>query len=233
MPRLDPAAAIPPHAPLPRGLVWLVGAIALIEIVLSLADRGLIFDPSLRPRLYAVGAFWSGLLHGGDPIFAAQPLTMFLTHALLHGGFLHMAMNMAILLALGKFAADRYGPVGVLPLFALGAIGGGAVFGLLAPGAHPMVGASGAVFAFLGLWIAWDWRRHRTHGAAVGPVMRRVLALAGINVLMYVALGGLLAWEAHLGGFLVGVLVGGWLEGRRAALDRAARAAARERRGGP
>lgn len=232
MAELDPADGYAPHTPLPRGLVWLVAGIALIEVVLSLADRGLIFDPTLRPRVYAVGAFWTQLLRGDEPIFAAQPVSMFITHALLHGGFLHMAMNMTILLALGKFAADRYGPGIVLPLFGLGAIGGGAAFGLIAPGAYPMVGASGAVFAFLGLWIAWDWRRHRTHGVAVGPVMRRVLALAGINLLMYVALGGLLAWEAHLGGFLVGLAVGGWLEGRRAALERAARAAARQRHGG-
>ena len=72
---------------------------------------------------------------------------MFVSHAFLHGSLLHMAMNMTILLALGRFTADRYGPGAVLPVFLLGAIAGGAVFGLLAGERLPMVGASGAVFA--------------------------------------------------------------------------------------
>jgi membrane associated rhomboid family serine protease len=139
-------------------------------------------------------------------------------------------MNVTILLALGRFAADRYGPGVILPLFLAGAIAGGAAFGLIADGAYPMVGASGAVFAFLGLWIAWDWRRHRVARAPVGPVVRRVAVLAGLNVVLYIGLGGMLAWEAHLGGFLVGLGFGAMLEAREAARARAARADARRRR---
>ena len=90
-----------------------------------------------------------------------------------------MVMNMTILLALGRFTADRYGAGAILPVFFVGAVGGGAVFGLLAGGAYPMVGASGAVFAFLGLWIAWDWRRHRGAGLSTAPVLRRVAGAGG------------------------------------------------------
>ena len=178
---MSPLRPTPPasHQPLPRTLVALVGGIALIEVVLSLADWGIIADPTLRSRVFIAGAFWAQLLHGDAPIFAAQPVTMFVTHALLHGSLLHMVMNMAILLALGRFAADRYGGGVVLPVFLLSAIAGGAAFGLLATGAYPMVGASGAVFGFLGLWIAWDWRRHRRArrlagaGGAAGGGARR------------------------------------------------------------
>jgi membrane associated rhomboid family serine protease len=211
----------------------LVGGIALIEVVLSLADKGIIFDPTLRSRVFIVGAFWSGLLYGQTPIFSAQPVTMFLTHALLHGSLLHMVMNMAILLALGRFVADRYGSGAILPVFLLSAIGGGAVFGLLASGAYPMVGASGAVFGFLGVWIAWDWRRHRRHGVPPGPVARRVVVLVGLNVLLFFGLQGMLAWQAHLGGFLVGLAVGFFLEGRMERLDRERRAEIRRGRGAP
>lgn len=203
------------YEPLPRSLTYLAGAIALIEIVLSLADHGIVFDPSLRPQIITAGAFWTGLLHGGQPLFAAQPYTMFVTHALLHGSFLHMAMNTAVLLALGRFAADRYGPGVVLPIFLAGAICGGAAFGLLATGPYPMVGASGAVFAFLGVWTVWDWRRSRASGASVRPVVMRVLVLVGINVVLFFGLGGFLAWEAHLGGFLAGVAMGLFLDNRQ------------------
>ena len=157
---------------------------------------------------------------------------MFLSHAFLHGSLLHMVMNMTILLALGRFTADHYGARAVLPVFSLGAIGGGAVYGLLADGAYPMVGASGAVFAFLGLWIAWDWRRHRARGRLRRAGLRRVGVLVLVNVVTLIGLRGMLAWEAHLGGFLVGLACGWWMEGRQARSERAARAEARRQRHG-
>jgi membrane associated rhomboid family serine protease len=220
----------PSHRPMPRGLLALVGLIAAIEVVLSAADAGIVADPTLRSRVLLSGAFWAALLYGAQPIFALQPLTMFVTHALLHGSLLHMVMNMAILLALGRFVSDRYGSAPVLPLFVVGAIAGGAVFGLLTAGSYPMVGASGAVFCFLGIWIVWDWRRHKAHGVSTGPVLRRVVVLAGLNVFLYVGLQGMLAWEAHLGGFLAGLACGAWLESRVARHDRMARAELRRRR---
>lgn len=226
---LDPDRT-PEHTPLPRTLLALVGFIALVEIVLQLADAGIILDPSLRLRAYEAGAFWAPLLRGVQPIFAAQPVTMFLSHALLHGGLLHAAMNLTVLLALGRFTADRYGEGPILPIFVLGAVAGGAIYGLLSRDLVPMVGASGAVFAFLGVWIYWDWRRHRAHGVSPRPVYMRVLALAVINLVIFVGLGGMLAWQAHLGGFLAGIACGAWLEGGQARALRDARAEARRRR---
>lgn len=238
--RLTPPA---PNQPLPRTLVALVAGIALIELILSLADWGVIADPTLRSRALCAGGFWAQLgpesrfaqlcNAPSGQIFPLQPVTMFVTHALLHGSMLHMVMNMAILLALGRFAADRYGNGVVLPIFLLSAIAGGAAFGLLATGAYPMVGASGAVFGFLGVWIAWDWRRHRRHGVSPAPVGRRVLVLAGLNVVLYFGLQGMLAWQAHLGGFLAGLALGLWLEGRLDRQERGARADARRERGTP
>lgn len=217
---------------MPRALLALVGVIALIEIVLSLADQGILFDPSLRGRMLMAGAFWSSLLRGDQPLYAVQPVTMFLSHAFLHGSLLHMVMNMTILLALGRFVADRFGARTVLPVFCLGAIGGGAVYGLLASGPFPMVGASGAVFAFLGVWIAWDLRRYRTAGLSAGPVWRRIGVLVLINVVTLIGLKGMLAWEAHLGGFLVGLACGWYMEGRLERTEREARADARRQRQG-
>jgi len=219
----------PPQAyrPPPWELLALIGVIALFEILLELADRSILFDPSLRGRVYVAGAFWSGLLHGATPVFALQPYTMFISHALLHGGFLHMAMNLAVLAGLGKYVGERYGAGAILPTFVVGALGGAAVFGALSTAPLPMVGASGAVFAFLGVWIVSDWRRLRDRGATIRPVLTRVLTLAALNVAFFFALSGMLAWEAHLGGFLAGVLCGVILENRRDARTRRALAAAR------
>lgn len=204
-----------PYTPLPRSLVVLAAVIALIEILLSLSDRGIFLPPGLRMQAFTYGAFWTGLLHGTyAPAFSGQSLTMFVTHAFLHGGFLHMVMNLAILLAMGRFVEGAYGPRVILPLFVAGAIGGGAAYGLLTTGPYPMVGASGAVFAFLGLWIVWDWRRHRRAGLSTRPITSRVLVLAGLNVVFFFGLGGMLAWQSHLGGFIVGTLAGWFLERR-------------------
>lgn len=233
----EPAARrAPPEAfqPPPRGLIALAAVIAAIEVLLSLADRGILGDGTLRARVYMAGAFWTELLHGGIPVFPLQPATMFVTHALLHGGLLHMAMNLAILLGLGRFSADRYGPGVVLPVFLAGAIAGGLAFGLLSEGPYPMVGASGAVFAFLGLWVVWDWRRHRAVGASTRPIWLRVGVLAGLNLVFFFGLEGMVAWEAHLGGFLAGLAAGALFENRLARAARRARAAARlaaQRRG--
>lgn len=213
-----------PNGPIPRSLLALVAVIAAIEVILSMADQAWIADPSLRGRAMCAGAFWAGLgptspfaqLCGAPDgqLFGLQPVTMYVTHAFLHGSLLHMVMNMTILLALGRFVGDRYGAGAVLPVFLLSAIAGGAAFGLLGSPDFPMVGASGAVFGFLGVWIVWDWRRHQRARRSTGPVLRRVLVLAGLNVVLYYGLGGMLAWQAHLGGFLAGVAIGAWLENR-------------------
>ena len=228
---LKPASASP-DTRMPLGLTLLVAFIAIVETVLSLSDRGILGFPMLRAQLFETGAFWTVFLHGAPPIFSWQPVTMFVSHSLLHGGMLHMVMNMAILLALGRFTADLYGPGVVLPSFLICAIAGGAVFGLLSNSPYPMVGASGAVFGFLGIWTAWDWWRHRAAQVSTSPVWRRIAVLAGLNVLLYYGLGGLLAWEAHLGGFLAGLGIGLLLESRHAAIVREARARERHERPG-
>jgi len=38
------------------------------------------------------------------------------------------------------------------------------------------------------------------------PLWRSLIGLALLNVILWLALSGLLAWEAHLGGFIAGVL---------------------------
>ena len=73
-----------------------------------------------------------------------------------------------------------------------------------------MVGASGALFGLAGALV---WMRFRlgwsemTLGGALRDIAWPVTLLIGMNVVMYVALDGRLAWETHLGGFLAGVAI--------------------------
>lgn len=199
----------PPISDVPLHLWILVGSMAFIEVVLSLADRGIIGSPDWRAISLAYGAFWTPLINGNVlPIFDAQPATMFLSHAFLHGGFFHLVMNTVVLLSLGKFIATQSGPWATLLLFAVSAIGGGIAFALLNASNAPMIGASGAVFGFLGTWQYWEAAtRYRTK-RPLRPVFSTLMGLVIANLLIAFVLQGGLAWEAHLGGFIAGALMG-------------------------
>jgi len=191
------------HAPV---LVWIVGITALLEAAFTLLDPMMPDTTSLRATAFIYGAFWPELLGHWDPVFAGQRMTMFLSYAFLHGGFLHMLFNMLILLHLGREAVLRLGPRGFLLLYALTAIGGGAMYGLLASSEAPMLGASGAVFGLFGATMYWDYQRRRAFGASLEPLVRMAIGLVVMNVVLYFLVSGMLAWQAHLGGYLAGVL---------------------------
>lgn len=196
-----------PGAP---GYLWaLVGVLAVIEAVLAMSDAGLILPAGLRWSAFALGAFWQPLWSGQiAPIYPGQPVIMLLSYAFLHGGLAHLALNSVVLLALGKLATARIGMTRTLIVLALSAVGGGLAFGLLSSGGAPMIGASGAAFGLLGLWLAWDYQWRKQMGQPLKPVVTTLAALVVANVGFFVILSGGLAWEAHLGGWLVGWIAG-------------------------
>lgn len=189
--------------------VWIVLALCcLIEIALDLNDLGLVGPPRGRDTLLELGAFWPGLLDNWKPNFPAQPVTMFFTYAFLHGGPLHLIMNMVTLVSLGRAVTERVGGGGFLAIYVASALGGAGVYALLTLTGAPMVGASGALFGLAGAILAWFWEDQDSLRAALASVGRVILLLVGINVILYVALSGRLAWETHLGGFLAGWIAG-------------------------
>lgn len=190
--------------------LWgLVGVMAAIELLLGLSEAGVIGASNWRWPAYAIGAFWQPMLSGGmGSLYPGQTVLMFITHAFLHGGIMHLAFNAVVLLALGKFVAGQIGNQRTLLVLFLSAIGGGLAFWLLSSGNAPMIGASGAVFGLIGVWQAWDYGARRAAGATVRPVIVAILGLVLANVVFFVLLGGGLAWQAHLGGWLVGFVLG-------------------------
>lgn len=190
-----------PNAP---AVLWLVGITCLPEIVLTLIGGGPFGLGDLRNQALLHGAFWNGILWGWQPVYPGQGTLMFVTYAFLHGGLMHLVANMVVVLALGGIVVARLGQWGFLLLYGFSIVGGAAGFALISASESPMVGASGAVFGLLGAWKYWDWQTRRAAGAPLGPLWRQLVGLVLLNVLLYVALSGLLAWEAHLGGFVVG-----------------------------
>lgn len=195
-------------------LLWiLVGVMIVIEIAASLGDAGV--GPVSRNTLMYYGAFWITLLDGMSGLFRGQQWTMFLSHAFLHGGAAHVAMNTVVLLSVGKLVATICGQFRALILFALTAIAGGIGFWLLAPvELVPMVGASGAVFGFLGAWKRWEFNALRATGQSVRGVGLFVLGMIVLNIALAFALQGGLAWQAHLGGGVAGWLIAPYLARR-------------------
>lgn len=178
----------------------------VIELTLWLADLRVLDIPRLRQIAYVMGGFWPGLLDDWQPNYATQPYLMFVTYAFLHGGPVHLLVNMVTLVSLGAGVSARVGLWRYAVIYFLSLLGGALGFGLLASDLRPMVGASGALFGLAGAIIVWDARARISEGLTLVPVYRILALFAALNVVLWWAMEGQLAWETHLGGFLAGGL---------------------------
>ena len=163
---------------------------------------------------------------------AVKPWTL-VTYAFLHGGWVHAILNSVWLLAFGSAVARRFGTARFLAFFAVTSVAGAAAH-LTTHWLDviPMVGASAAVsgcmaaairFVFqpgapLGVFRLEEELSYRLPALPLRHVLmaRRVVSFLvvwfGLNLLTGLAGEGLgfgdavIAWEAHIGGFLAGLL---------------------------
>ena len=175
-----------------------------IETILQLGDAGWFGIPRFRMVVYEYGGFWAGLLGNWRPNYPLQPWTMFVTYGFLHAGLMHLVLNMLTLLSLAFPVAARVGGLNFVALYCASMLGGGLGFALLSDSFRPMVGASGALFGLAGAILAWEYVDRFTLKERLWPVGRAMLLLALLNVALYYAMDRLLAWETHLGGFIMG-----------------------------
>jgi membrane associated rhomboid family serine protease len=129
-----------------------------------------------------------------------------ITSAFLHLGLLHIAFNMYILWVFGPVIEQLYGHLEYLVLYLLCALGGSVLTILVAPDTSA-VGASGAIFGLFGLAFVVSRRRH----LLLGPQARGILSQAGgllmLNLIITFVVPGI-SWTGHVGGLLVGALIG-------------------------
>lgn len=153
----------------------------------------------------------------------------------LHGGILHILLNSSALLGLGLVLGRRLGggPRGFLTFLGLylvfGLVGGLAYLLINPAGIIPMVGASGAIFGIWGATARLDpetgallpvWSK-QTRGEIFRAVVMN-LVLVGPLVALQLVSDGLpfgVAWEAHLGGFVAGLILIGLVPQSRAAVS--------------
>jgi rhomboid protease GluP len=191
----------------------------LVELTLTASDWNWFANTRLRPLAYEYAGFWPGLLRDWGQNYPYQKYLMFLSYGFLHGGLIHLGVNLYTLLALGRLVVERVGNLrfGLLYLGAL--LGGALAYGLLAKELQPMVGASGALFGLAGALIAWNYVDRFTYSEGLWPVARMVLYLLAVNIVLWWAMSGQLAWQTHLGGFISGWVLALLIDPRSRAED--------------
>jgi membrane associated rhomboid family serine protease len=227
----------PPAFNVPRvviGLMAVLVAVHLIRLYGPFSDEQLIYYFAFIPaRLTADPAVMEEGLFGQGARFWSL-----LTYGFIHADWLHLTINSVWMLAFGSVVARRLGAARFLLLSAIGSVAGALAYYAFHPGQFAvLVGASAAISAqvaaaarlmYAGPGMRWSREE------AIGT--RRPLSLAetftnrlslifiivwlGINYL-FGALGlatpdgqAPIAWEAHLGGFLAGLLLLGLIDRR-------------------
>ncbi len=209
-------ARIPVHP-----VLWIMIAVMIgFELMFAAADAGLAPEGLGRWPVYLRFAFFDlvfDYVRAGNG-FEPQLVWSFLTHAFLHGGWLHLGVNGAAFLGLGHALVRMIGIGRFLVIFAATAIAGVATFGLIAQTNGPLVGASGAIFGMFAVLTAWQERALHRAGRSRTMIWRRIGGLVALNVVLAFGLGGLLAWQAHLGGWVAGWLLAGMFRPRHGPL---------------
>lgn len=185
-------------------MLVIIGICVSIELTLSLADYGFLEHTRLRDDVYEFGGFWPGLLNNWTENYPYQSTLMFFTYAFLHIALPHLAINMIALWGLGLIVLRRVGIWGFGFTYVASILGGALVFGLTAPDLRPMVGASGALFGLCGALLSWAYVDRFTFRQGLLPVIQAIMILVLVNLIMWWAMSGQLAWQTHLGGFVAG-----------------------------
>jgi membrane associated rhomboid family serine protease len=130
----------------------------------------------------------------------------------LHADLMHLAINMLFLLAFGSGVARQIGAARFLLFYALTGMAGGITFMLIEPQSTAvLIGASGAVSGLMGAVVHMVFRRPvRRPGngrqalifIAVWLAMNWLVGSYGADA---IGASGPIAWQAHMGGFLVGL----------------------------
>lgn len=135
------------------------------------------------------------------------------TAIFLHGSLIHLAMNGYALWAFGNIVEQELGKARYIAIFAVGGLFASAASFVFGVPTIPGVGASGAIFAILGAFFGYAWRRREL--AFYQARIRNVVVLIVINALFAFQVRSI-DWRAHAGGFVAGVILGLAVDGFKA-----------------
>ena len=223
-------AASEPIFNVPRSVACVAVLLVGVQIVRGLLPDEL--DLTVLLALAFIPARYSGAaleLPGGY----LTAVTSFVTYMIVHAGWLHLIVNLAWMLAFSSAVVRRMGDLKFLLFSVLCGIAGAITHLLFHYGdMAPVVGASAAISGQMAGALRFIFRAKRLPGQNMpdflgAPLMslgqtlsdKRILAFLVFWVALNASFGlsavkiageqGSIAWEAHIGGFLCGLLIFG------------------------
>ena len=236
----DPAVHREPIFNIPPVIVVMLAIMAFIHAVRTFAltpaqDNELLLLFVFDPSRYGSGLLPGGGLPGG---FGAQIWT-FVTYAFLHASWTHLGVNAIWFLAFGSAVARRFGAAHFVIFFCVTAAAG-AIAHLFAYGGQqaPVIGASAAISGTMAAAMRFAFQRggplsfRRSGGDAdyhvpalpLARVLREPAVIAflvvwfGLNFVFglwstpFTGNNEVVAWQAHIGGFIAGLLLFSWFD---------------------
>lgn len=161
-------------------LVFLVTAVQSRSVMTM---SGSVFDGGLLvPGVVAHGEYWR-----------------LVTSGFLHIGIIHLAVNMLSLYWIGPTLERFVGRVRFLVIYLMSLLGGSVAVLLLTGNASSTAGASGAIFGLLGA-LGVTFTRYKID-------LRQLAIVLVLNLWVSFQFSGI-SWQGHIGGLIVGAIVG-------------------------
>ncbi len=170
---------------------WIILAVTVaISLFTFVADDGTVYRMLRLDKLaVADGEYWR-----------------LLTVVLVHGGWIHLALNMYALFLIGPTVEALYGPVRFLFIYLACAAAGSAASYVFSD-ARISVGASGAIFGLFGVLLVAD----RVHKPALTRQARNLTMQIGVLIGVNLVIGfsvPAIDNAAHIGGLIAGCWLG-------------------------
>ncbi|MEM7243111.1 MAG: rhomboid family intramembrane serine protease [Pseudomonadota bacterium] len=191
-------------------VTWALIAINIVVFLLYLPIMG---DQRALASFFDTWAMVPAEITAGEDYYTA------LTSMFLHGGFMHIAGNMLFLYIYGDNVEDAMGHVWFLIFYLVCGFGADAAHLLSDPNSRvPVVGASGAIAGVMGAYLLL-YPKAKIDVLLILIIIFRVITLPAFVILglwmilqffggfQAVAGEGGVAYWAHIGGFVVGVLL--------------------------
>jgi membrane associated rhomboid family serine protease len=167
--------------------IWVLIIVNFLVFIATVIMRELVFLLGLQPAS-----------------FLSRPWTI-LTSMFVHVGFWHIFTNMLTLYFFGSYLSRLVSSPRFLIVYFGGGLLGGILFILLAPPFSVAVGASGAVFAVAGALVVLRPRLPVIIFPIPLPIPLWVAVIGGFLIISFFPF---VAWQAHLGGLVFGLIAG-------------------------
>jgi membrane associated rhomboid family serine protease len=177
------------------GFSFALGVIAVTVIVSLVVELG--GEP---------GMMLGDLLALVKPLVAQGEIWRLWTVVLVHGGIIHLGLNMYALFLVGPFVEQLYGRARFLAFYLIAAAGA-SLTSFAFSDAPASVGASGAIMGLFGVLITAEAVHRPMMSRGSRGFVGQLVGMAAITLLYGVVSPGIDNW-AHLGGLVTGLVLG-------------------------